>query len=103
MVVCSCETLANHLTNCGFQATPLGDRVIKAFYDQGGDNSANDGTGGYLWLGQKKAFLILDDAENAAMAAVEVDKLDHPSQTKEIAFKKQTELEEDHVDGSYSR
>ena len=26
-VVCSCETLANHLTNCGFQSTPRGERV----------------------------------------------------------------------------
>ena len=26
-VVCSCETLVNHLTNCGFQSTPRGERV----------------------------------------------------------------------------
>ena len=26
-VVCSCETLMNHLTNCGFQSTPRGERV----------------------------------------------------------------------------
>ncbi|KAL0710627.1 hypothetical protein Bca4012_017605 [Brassica carinata] len=38
-VICSCEMLANHLTSCG-------DRVIKAFMIQGGDNSANDWTGG---------------------------------------------------------
>lgn len=26
-MVCSCKTLANHLTNCGFQSTPRDERV----------------------------------------------------------------------------
>ncbi|CAG7885716.1 unnamed protein product [Brassica rapa] len=31
-VVCSCETLANHLTNCGFQSTPRGERVHQSIF-----------------------------------------------------------------------
>ncbi|KAH0872146.1 hypothetical protein HID58_069508, partial [Brassica napus] len=58
-VVCSCETLANHLTNCGFQSTP---RVTSSC--------------------------------TSCKAAVEVDRPDQPSRIKEIAFKKQTELED---------
>ncbi|CAN7120414.1 unnamed protein product [Brassica rapa subsp. narinosa] len=47
--------------------------------------------------GTRESFPVLDDTENTATAAAEVDRLDQPSRIKEIAFKKQTELEDIYV------
>ncbi|WZZ02855.1 hypothetical protein YC2023_088776 [Brassica napus] len=33
-VVCSCETLMNHLTNCGFPSTPRGERVQQSIQNK---------------------------------------------------------------------